>query len=206
MMEQLAIHQEQRADVYKTLAACFCPPDEALLHMLNDPALGADTPAGALARAAAHSDLRALQVDHARLFVGPFKVLASPYGSVYLEGNAVMGESTADVAQWYRREGMEVADKQVPDHITAELEFVHVLILRETEAMDAGEMKAMWRYRQKQRSFLASHLGAWLAEFAQRSRQHAQTEFYRALADEAERFVLNDLQQLNCDEATRVRP
>ncbi|UTW70898.1 molecular chaperone TorD family protein [Anaerobacillus sp. HL2] len=40
-------------------------------------------------------DVTKLKVDFAKLFVGPFDVLAPPYSSVYLnEGRAVYGEST----------------------------------------------------------------------------------------------------------------
>jgi len=50
-----------------------------------------------------------LEVDYARLFVGPFNLMAPPYGSVYLEGGRqVMGASTADVQKRYRAAGLDI--------------------------------------------------------------------------------------------------
>ncbi|MBW1770891.1 MAG: molecular chaperone TorD family protein [Deltaproteobacteria bacterium] len=79
-----------------------------------------------------------LCVDFARLFVGPYALLAPPYGSVYLDGERkVMGDSTMDVCMRYAEVGLQLADhfKEVPDHIAAELEFIYFLILKEAEAI-----------------------------------------------------------------------
>ncbi len=51
-----------------------------------------------------------LTIDHARLFVGPFALLAPPYGSVYLEGERrLMGDSTLAAGECYNEVGLELA-------------------------------------------------------------------------------------------------
>ena len=202
----LVIHQEQRGYVYKVLAGCFCAPDEKLLDMLAGLAGQDETMLGEVARAAADESVETLKVDHARLFVGPYALLAPPYGSVYLEGEALMGESTMDAANSYRQKGLEAAENQVPDHITAELEFMHVLLLKQTEAIDTGEIETADHYQQEQGSFLARHLGAWVAQFAEKVVQHADTEYYRTLARVTRDLVLTDLNRLGYDEVSGASP
>ena len=76
-----------------------------------------------------------LKVDHARLFIGPFSLLAPPYGSMHLDTTEhLMTESTIQVQQWYASEGMEIDIPEVPDHIRIELEFMYYLVFREQHA------------------------------------------------------------------------
>lgn len=192
--------QGQRVDAYKALAACYCAPDETFPRTL-EALVGQDETLAQLLQAAVSEDIEALEVDHARLFVGPYKLLAPPYGSVYLENSALMGESTMDAAELYHQEGLEAVANQVPDHITAELEFMHVLILKEAQTAGAGDIPGQAHYRERQKSFLSRHLGTWVADFAEKIAHHAQTEYYRALARVTKRFVLDDLDQLCRDEA-----
>ncbi|MFN2356106.1 MAG: molecular chaperone, partial [Desulfopila sp.] len=72
-----------------------------------------------------HQDLL---VEYARLFVGPFELLAPPYGSVYLEtGRRLMGDSTIAVQHMYTNAGLTLDVQEAPDHIALELEFMHYL-------------------------------------------------------------------------------
>ncbi|MBC8373271.1 MAG: molecular chaperone TorD family protein [Planctomycetes bacterium] len=198
-MEQLLIQKNLRADVYRILAECYRRPDEGFLRSLGCLGAPGETTLDQIVHAAAASDIEKLQIDHARLFIGPYKLLAPPYGSVYLEDGALMGNSTVNVEEFYREEGMEASDQDVPDHITAEMEFMYVLIGKEVEAVEAGEFDTACDYRQKQKTFIGVHLGAWTAEFADRVLQNAQTEFYRTLGLLTGQFVREDLQLLSTD-------
>ena len=104
----------------------------------------------------AHEGIEELTIDHARLFVGPFALLAPPYGSVYLEGERrLMGDSTLAVGECYREVGLEVAAgfNGTPDHIAAELEFMHFLVIKELDALTGGELERAQHFRQKQKTF-----------------------------------------------------
>jgi len=136
-----------------------------------------------------------LEIDYARLFVGPFNLLAPPYGSVYLEGERqVMGVSTADVQKRYQAAGLAVATgfKDAPDHIAAELEFMHFLIFKAMEAANQGDVNGIVTCLLNQQSFLDVHLGAWVHEFAGHVVDHAKTSFYRNLARATEDFIKDD--------------
>ena len=136
-----------------------------------------------------------LEVDYAQLFVGPFNLLAPPYGSVYLEGERrVMGASTADVQMRYRAAGLDVDTgfKDAPDHVAAELEFMHFLIFKAMEAAGQGDADQVIACLTNQQSFLEIHLGAWIHEFADNVVKNAATSFYRNLARTTEIFIRND--------------
>jgi TorA maturation chaperone TorD len=138
-------------------------------------------------------ELEVLKIDHARLFVGPFRLLAPPYGSVYLEESRIMGDSTLDVRDHYEREGLDTVIREAPDHITVELEFMYYLVAKQAQATNEGNLQDIQLYQQRQESFMGSHLARWLTAFTERVQKNAQTEFYRTLALLTEMFVQNDL-------------
>ncbi len=200
-MEPLLAHTGHRAESYKTLALCYCLPDEQMVAVLRQFAQQTHGWAGELVRAVdVTGDIEPLRVDYAKLFVGPYRPLAPPYGSVYLEGTKVMGDSTLAARTVYRREGLDVCVKEVPDHIRIELEFISFLISKEDEAAGSGDGAEALCYQRKQRWFLDSHLGTWVGDFAQEVSANAQTGFYRCLGHLTSGFVLNHLRWLHDNE------
>ena len=191
--------ERRRANAYELLAACYHEPDDELLRRVSDAAAAAgdaNSLEGALS-SAADVDLETLRLDHTRLFVGPFEVPAPPYESVYVDNEErVMTESTVAVEEAYRREGLDVGLDEPADHVAAELEFVYVLVVAEIEALENGEFEAAAEYLQRQYDFLVEHLGRWVSELADDVREHADTEFYRSLADETQEFVESDGKRL----------
>jgi TorA maturation chaperone TorD len=196
-----------RAVVYKLLADCYYPPDERtlsqaerLVRLAADlcPEAGAalDLMAAGLAAAGGAAELA---VDHARLFVGPFALLAPPYGSVYLDNERrLMGASALEVEACYREAGLELASgfNGTPDHVAAELEFMHFLAVTELAARRDNDPVRASRFRGKQRAFLTRHLGAWAPDFTRTVEEQAHTLFYRGLAAATRIFVASDGRRL----------
>ena len=144
-------------------------------------------------------DLAELKIDHARLFVGPFQLLAPPYGSVYLNGKSrtVMADSTVDAQARYSEAGLSTARfKDAPDHIVFELEFMYYLIFKEIEAVANSDPVAAWGAVEEQKRFLQDHLSAWIAPFADAVSKNASTSFYRDLALATRAFVQQDFKRL----------
>ncbi len=192
-MEETLAHVCQRADSYKFLSECYYLPDEELAQKVGDLAQTNQFFAELCNCIASGFELELLKTDYAQLFVGPFKLLAPPYGSFYLEDSRIMGESTIDVRNWYEREGLDVVIKDAPDHIAMELEFMYYLIAKQTQAANEGNLQDIQLYQQKQKSFLCVHLTRWLPEFAEKVQKNAQAEFYKKLARLTEIFVQKDL-------------
>jgi TorA maturation chaperone TorD len=206
--DEIMLYQENaRSVVYRRLADLFRPPGpelpgvleelESALGRLDSAALEA---ASRLTRSYfEHSDSCSLKVDHASLFVGPFTVPAPPYGSVYLENNRqLMGDTTVAVQRYYREFGLDLSPdfKEAPDHICAELEFMHVLVVKELEAIDAADYRQLSKIVRHQRLFLENHPGAWMPAFSARITAHARNRFYGHLAEVARFFVAEELEVL----------
>lgn len=204
--DETSARHTRRANVYRVLADCFHPPDrlqkEDLEFLLNqlEPENQACCPlAEELVRAfpADGDSLQALRVAHAKLFVGPFDLLAPPYGSVYLDhGRQVMGPSTMDALRCYQDAELDPSPdaNEPPDHISSELEFMYYLGFRYLTTGKEG-------YLSMQRNFMENHLGRWLPDFAERICQGDTSLFYGKLASLTKAFVSEDRQLL-----TKVDP
>lgn len=190
-----------RADLCRFLAACYYQPgrefaEERVFDSMFDAAARIDPNLAArvqrLGAAFSAEGPENLLVDYTRLFLGPGKAIASPYGSVWRSGeNALMRDSTIKVLELYREGGFEIAGdfQDLPDHIAAELEFLYLLIYRENEAHWNGEPKALKAFGDLKQRFLSRELGLWIGPFTQAVEGGAQSEFYRELAKLTARFV-----------------
>jgi TorA maturation chaperone TorD len=192
-MQETLAHVYQRGNSYKLLSECYYLPDDNLLEKVGDAVQTNQFFAGLCNCIPSGFELESLKIDYAQLFVGPFKLLAPPYGSFYLEDSRIMGDSTIDVRNWYKKEGLDVVIKDTPDHIAMELEFMYYLVAKQTQATNEENLQGIQIYKQKQKSFLSSHLARWVPEFTANVQQNAQTEFYKKLAQLTEIFVQKDL-------------
>ena len=183
----------QRADSYKFLSDCYYLPDEELIQKVAEFAQTNHFFAELYNCIPLDVELESLKIDYAQLFVGPFKLLAPPYGSFYLEDSRLMGESTIDVRNWYEKEGLDVVIKDAPDHIAMELEFMYYLAVKQNQATEKGNIQDIQLCQQKQKSFLNSHLAKWLPKFAEKVQNNSQIEFYKKLAGLTDIFVRKDL-------------
>lgn len=188
--------ERARGGCYRLLAACFYTPDqelwlaerlvENLCALLAQVCPAALEPGRRMQAALSRATAEDLVVEHTRLFVGPYHVLAPPYGSVYLEpGRRVMGDSTLEVQEAYRRAGLRLDPdvKEPPDHVATELEFAYYLTARAAEAEDAGQPRVAAETLATRDAFLARFLSRWAPEFCASIREATAHPFYRGLAD-----------------------
>ncbi len=191
-----------RAEAYRLLSALFCDPDVPSLLAEDVPARlertleaagsSAVAAARALSAALANADAEGLRVEHARLFIGPGELPAPPYGSVYLdEGRRLFGPSTSAAAHSYEEAGLVLDEVQheLPDHVAAELEFLHVLAWREQEALARSALEEADRAHDAAHGFLTQHLGRWAQPFAQRIQEHTTEPVYRHLSEVLVTFI-----------------
>ena len=193
-----------REDVYRLLAACYYSPTPALLdekccetlaNLLSGPAPEAASHAAEAAQLLAAQSVEALAVEHARLFMGPFQLVAPPYGSYYLDDNqTVMGDSTAAAEAFYNACGLHLADDfhELPDHVTAELEFISFLAFSQRKAEADADSEESGRFVRLQGEFLGRFLLPWLEPFTAAIIGDAEAPFYQALARCTAAFVNAD--------------
>jgi TorA maturation chaperone TorD len=155
-----------RSGIYALLAHGFLQPDRntvEFFHRCNEIQLNKDElMSSRLAEvvASAHSaGLDELQQAYIQVFDpvhGPF-----PYEVEHKKGHEyAKAQIMADVMGFYRAFGVEPrADRA--DHIAAELEFMHLLTLKEAHALKAGQADKAELCREAQQKFLREHLLTW---------------------------------------------
>ena len=206
--DDLLYRERARGEAYKLLAECYYLPTPGLTGKLTDleqQMSGVCTEAMLYIKKMYEEikrldDLDALALDFSRLFLGPYKLHAPPYGSVYLDGERqIMGKSTLEVRNKYREAGLDVSTdfRNPPDHISAELEFMYFLILKEIEAIEDSDIDTAISLLERQRAFLREHLGAWVFDFADTVEEKAETDFYKNLARATRTFIEENFDELS---------
>jgi TorA maturation chaperone TorD len=201
-INELTSHEQIRGDCYRFLAACFYLPQKEVFaqeNFLEDLTMSLKKVCPEAApfclkmqdSLTKYSD-EDLSVEFAKLFVGPFELKAPPYGSVYLDRERrVMGDSTMEVIKAYQEQGLSIDDefKEVPDHISVELEFMYYLIHKEVEALKKGDKKKALKWIEPQEAFFRTYLKPWVPAFCVRIKQGTDNRFYKALADCVSSFI-----------------
>lgn len=130
-----------------------------------------------------HAALTPLLVAYRRLFQGPSKLMAPPWGSVYTDRDGVVfGLTTLDLRAWMRKNGvtMDTGEREPEDHIGLMLAQLSALARQRPELVD---------------ELLRLHLLTWSHHYLGQLREAALApgdadegdrvagEFYRGLAD-----------------------
>jgi TorA maturation chaperone TorD len=129
----------------------------------------------------ANCDQQVILAEFARLFVGPFHVIAPPYGSYYLENGRLMGESTVQVSEFYDFAGLTIKDsfKDLPDHVVAELEFLIYLIFNEINFLENSEIENYTKINNLKIDFFNRFFLVWINKFATLIIENTKLEFYK---------------------------
>lgn len=186
----------QAADIFRLLAACFYPPQKSLfqkerffenLHSLvkvSMPEVSASYEH--MGACFDQSSEEELTVAYAKLFVGPFELAAAPYGSVYLDGaRRIMDDSTIETMKLYEAAGLVLDDtqKEAPDHIAIELEFLYYVTIKASEFASKGQNELFVEFEGIRYKFINNFLGKWVGPFCAAIRENTRNSFYLALSD-----------------------
>jgi TorA maturation chaperone TorD len=189
---------DYRSFVYGLLALAFAPPKantDTLYASIHD-VLGSF---GVSARREDPPELNVtpaeLDKEYLRLFVGPGHAPCPPYESVYRKDRPimvrglVMGPSTADVQKRYAEAGLKLSNgfADLPDHISAELEFMHFLCSQESKIRQ--DKSALELTRRSRQEFLTTHLRPWVSTFADSVLASTRSDFYRMAATLLKLFI-----------------
>jgi len=213
-----------RSRIYKILSHCFCYPDENFLNYAK-----ADLPKELEASfdklpynkylrksyesfRVALQQVKALsledwQVEYTGLFIYPSsgKLPCYPYESALREGNrCLMGESTMAVKRLYHTLGLHVSRQfaDLPDHIAAELEFIHFLALNENEFDTSGYIKSREWCLNSEFTFLEGHLLRWVPKFATCLKENSDSKFFVELSQFTHNFLVAETEYLKAQRGT----
>jgi len=194
-----------RSNVYGLLATVFrAEPSAAFLAHLGSTdvadAFGSlDLSLGVDDRESSSEDLA---VEYTRLFIGPGPHV-SPHESVNIEGQdaleaALWGPQTVKVKKFIEAAGLEfdASFTGMPDHVSAELEFMQRLAAREAEAWSAPNEELAANIQRIQERFLDEHLSRWAPRFCERVIEMSEHAFYRVFSELTKDFVEYDRNNL----------
>lgn len=209
-MSQLPQHpgpEAARASLYRLLATAFSYPDADLHQALSTGEFHDAIWTAQDALSVARTGLPEIRCDHQQWeagYIRIFEIGGSGESPCVLRESAHSDGATGDAAappavgrvalfedllRFYHHFGLRMtdvaSDRELPDHLSCQLEMLSFLCLRESLA-GAGHESAEW-YRRAQLDFLQRHLCSWVPRLAESLRcgeQSGETErFYGALAE-----------------------
>ncbi|HEY5538099.1 MAG TPA: molecular chaperone TorD family protein [Thermoplasmata archaeon] len=127
------------------------------------------------------------------------KAAAPPYETEYGMAHVFMKVQTmADVAGFYRAFGLDFAagGRERPDHLAAEFEFLHFLLLMQASALVDGRRTEFLAVRRAETTFLREHLGAWGPAYLDKVATFDPGSAAARVAHVAARFVQTESRRL----------
>ena len=207
-MELVSLHDEveqiaaSRSRLYQLLAIAFSFPDEALYEAVCDGSFASTVAqvslrlpydiasAATLELGAGGGSYDEFQSEYIRLFdVGAAGPPCPLYGGEYIgDRMKVMEDATRFYNFFQLRLSPEL--RELPDHVTTELEFVHYLTFREAEVRQhGGDPNSLLR---AERDFLARHLCKWVPRLQAKLAKQTAAPFFPALVRFAATFFERD--------------
>ena len=191
-----------RSNIYAILALAFSKPKDEVEKLYSaileaNESLGLSETAASESLDPGHLSVSDLTKEHLRLFVGPGHVHCPPYESVVRKDRPkpdrglVMGPSTADVRRRYAAAGLGVSKSytDLPDHIAAEMEFMHFLCAEESKFRQQGNDEEARKRRIMEQEFLNDHIEPWAPAFADCVLMATNSSFYKATAKLLQEFT-----------------
>jgi DMSO reductase family type II enzyme chaperone len=164
-----------RGAVYALLARAFAYPEPAHLAAIREigtalPAVREPRYAAAVTLAAATPAPEVLVTAFVRLFTHGVSRDCPTFETAYTARDAFQqAQQMADIAGFYRAFGVRHAPGgERPDHISAELEFMYFLTLKEAYAREVLGGPRVHQCRRAQALFLRDHLACWAPAFGRR--------------------------------------
>jgi DMSO reductase family type II enzyme chaperone len=195
-----------RSRAYRTFAELFEYPDDelyeaacsgTLVQVLQDVlgAVDASLVEGgrweALTEAGEKDDLA---VEFTRLFdVGAGGPPCPLYGGLYVGARM---KTMEEAVRFYNHFGLTLSEspRELPDHVTTELEFLHFLAFREAQAIEQGADADP--FRRAQRDFIARHLGRWIPKLRAKLEGADAMPFFPEFVGRLERLLESELERL----------
>ncbi|MGL4335713.1 MAG: TorD/DmsD family molecular chaperone [Turicibacter sp.] len=140
------------------------------------------------------------RAEYARLFIGPKRVPAPPYESVYCENKKSMfGHSTIQVRNLYKNAGLrlEISANVPDDFIGFELEFMYYLAYETVKSLEENNEEKTIQLLAFQHYFLEKHLTRWIERFTNDIVSHTEIECFKVIAQFTNEFIMTDFESLS---------
>lgn len=136
----------------------------------------------------------ALAPAYSRLFIGQDAVVL--HETAYGDGGRVAGKPAelADISGFYLAFGFDLKDgeRELPDHLGTELEFLSLLLLKQAYALEEGWTDKYEIARDAAQSFLRDHLGRWIGAVRDSVVERGDEPAFRALFEAATAVIARE--------------
>ncbi len=107
-------------------------------------------------------------------------------------------QTMADIAGFFHAHGVRIGgrERERPDHIGAELEFISFMARKEAQALRDDQPEHIEECRRTQSTFLRDHLGCWGPSLGRRINRLAATPFYAATGTLLNLWLQHDMAAL----------
>ena len=206
-----------RSNVYGLLAGVYRgEPSVSFLRHLRGPAFSATLEAIGLSPSevfdGTSSDKLAedLATEFTKLFIGPGPHL-SPHESLHAEEGAGLegthwGPATVKVKNFMEVAGLTIDDSfpGMPDHISAEMEFMQRLAAKEAEAWADADEEFATNILRIEKRFFDEHLSRWVPSFCDKIIERSVHPFYERFAEMTKGFLEYEGGSLQAADAENV--
>lgn len=129
--------------------------------------------------------LEQLSDEYTSLFIGPKKLPAPPWESVYRsEERLLFQESTLEIRRCYLKYGFIPAEhpRVADDHLALELDFMANLSSIAEKAFEEEDLSWFRETLEAQKEFLTNHLLFWVPKFAEKIQESPTSSLYPSMA------------------------
>ena len=197
---------EAVSQVYLFLAKCFAYPDEEFYALMKDERTGEQLKGmvgglpfdvnfkGIPSPSLPQEGFESVYINSFDIGLGP--ALPCPlYESAYREDTSSR-DITEELLRFYEHFDVRLSDKEkdYPDHLAVELEFMAYLAKKEADADKRGNDPDP--YRRAQADFLERHLDKWICTLDDRIQKTIEGPFYRGASSFLRELLLNHLPYL----------
>lgn len=208
-----------RSAVYELCARALSYPSDAhdaalerLAVILDGVWIGSDATTSAIAdvlTAAGRVDRDETKRWHGRLFTLIESRDCPPYETAYDSRDVFrMTDVMADVAGFYGAHGLVIGgvERERPDNILAECEFMSFLAMKEALAAEAGRDDDAQVCRDSAAAFLRDHLGRFAEAFGVRAAACARSPLHAAAGRLIAAWIVDDMDHLGVEAVTLDEP
>ena len=200
------------ARAYQLLALAFMYPDKTWLESLsaflavrkgehgNAASELESSLSNSLEQSLNEHTLDGMENEYNRLFTAGETVLTPIYETEYaMDTIFAKTKELADLNGFYSAFGLQLgkdSNNERPDHVSIELEFMAMLLIKEAYARNEGWDDKAGVCLEARKKFLKDHIGRWGPTFCTVVKHKAEVEFYKVLAGLTVDLINKDLKDL----------
>lgn len=141
--------------------------------------------------------IQQIKDEYTRLFIGPDRLSAAPWESVYTtKERALFQESTLGARSWYRKYHYlpEKYPRVADDHISLMMHFLSLTSTKAAACLEGDDLNQCWNILADQKKFETEHLLNWIFLYAEDIQTSKTRKFYPQLVKATADFIKYDNQ------------